>query len=124
LAFGSAECDDPARFIVVASPLVDHLHSVLNHSYIRGSLHLAHDIVALAEKGEPLAQHGLVLILQVTPLGYTVFFFKRGGCESARGILAREDCVFVRVSGVHLAFVGSGRGAWCAGDREFAAFHI
>lgn len=56
------------------------------------STDLAHDVISLAEKGKPLVQDRLVLVVQIVPFRYTVVGLETGRCERTRGVLACEDC--------------------------------
>lgn len=55
------------------------------------TLDLADNVVPLAEESEPLVQHGLLLVLQVIPLGHAVLRLERRSSQSARGVFAGEN---------------------------------
>lgn len=61
------------------------------HLVIRSILHLAHNIVALAKEGKPFFQHGLLLVIQIVPVGSAVFGLEGGAGQRARGVFSCED---------------------------------
>ena len=71
-------------------------------------LNLANDIIALAEEGEPLSQHGLVLFLEIAPLGHAVLGFEGGGRQRAGRVFACEYCVGWGGTSVRTSRVGHG----------------
>lgn len=66
-------------FVVVA---------VLHHLVVRGTLNLSNDVVPLAEESEPLVQNGLLLVLEIIPLGDAIFGLEGRGGEGPRGVLS------------------------------------
>lgn len=56
-----------------------------------GAVHDADDVVPLAEEGDPVVQHALLLFVQVLPLGVDVAGLGGRLCQGAGGVLAGED---------------------------------
>jgi hypothetical protein len=56
-----------------------------------GTLDLADDVVPLAEEGEPFVQYGLLLVIEIIPLWYTLFGLEGRACEGTRSVLTGED---------------------------------
>ena len=84
---------DPTHSILVRPPIPN-----MSSPCICGSLNLAHDIITFAEEGKPLAQHGLVFVIQVIPFRDAIFGFEGGCREGAGGVFACKDCLIPRVS--------------------------
>lgn len=57
---------------------------------VRSILHLSNDIISLTEEGEPFIKHGLLLVIQVIPIGDAVFGLERRTGESTRGVFSSE----------------------------------
>lgn len=66
-------------------------HSAL--SCVGRALDLAHDVVPLAEEGEPLAQHRLRLVRQIVPVWSAVLGLQRRLRQRAGRIFACEYCI-------------------------------
>ena len=76
--------------IIVKAQILLHngafLFVLLDHS----ELHLADDVVSLAEKCKPIFKDALLLLRQILPLGSTVLRLERRLSEGSRGVFSGE----------------------------------
>jgi hypothetical protein len=62
-----------------------------NSSEVLSILYLSHDVVALAEEGEPFLKHLLVLLFEIVPFGFALFRLQGRAGQRAGGVFAGED---------------------------------
>ena len=56
----------------------------------QSDLHLAHYVVSLAKKGEPVFEDYFLLLRQILPLGFTILQLERRLSEGSGGVFSGE----------------------------------